>query len=282
MTEQRWRSVVALQQITPKARRLLAASSAGVAALAIVVLITHFRFYYGVAWPKAIKWGVGDGFLWGVLFGGVVWMRLRLADRLRSEQRIALFFALSTLVGVLAHPTISTLMFWAIDGSISRPFVADVAHLAMKRLPQGVLAGAALGAAALLWIRLLPSAHDRKTDGAAPAADDHLTFQSAGAIHRIAISDIIFMEAAANYVSIFTQRGEVLERATLTAMEERLAPQAFFRASRKHLINLTHVRTLRHGASKTGEAVMSNDVVVAVSRNRKKALRERLADLTNG
>lgn len=95
-------------------------------------------------------------------------------------------------------------------------------------------------------------------------------FVKKGTAHvRVAITDILYIEAVGNFVRLHTQREAYVFGATMREMEEKL-PDTFFKVHRSFLVSLAHV-----------EAYESSGVVVAnhyipVSRSCKHAFKKRI------
>lgn len=250
--------------------------------VAASILISHFRFYYGVGWHDATKWGVGDGLIWALLLYTFVYARMRFSTCFQSWREESVYLGLAVLSGVFVHPTLSSLLFWAIDGSISRPFIEDVLHLAMKRLPQGILAGGMIGFAGVS--AAIAQASRTKSERAAPSESKPqatvapwLALKDANGVRRVNIADIRYVEAAGNYVALRTADAERLERTTLKAMESQLQDRRFRRISRKHLVNLDHVSSIESTKPKGGVAVLKSGEALPVSRQYKTILQEEFA-----
>ena len=248
---------------------------------AALVLISHFRFYYEVTWPDALKWGLGDGLIWALLLGFSVSVFQRFQRFFQSLRGFICFMCAAVLGGVLLHPTISTLFFWAIDGSISHPFLEDVLHLVMKRLPQGILAGIAMGITGVLLQLLRPGAHrapaQAKVPTALTSAAPWVVLKDPRGVRRIPLDDIFYLEAAGNYVALCTQDREHLNRTTLKTMEESLKNCRFRRISRKHIVNLDCIRSIRSTKPKGGVVTLDNNISLPVSRRYNAALQSALA-----
>jgi two-component system LytT family response regulator len=60
----------------------------------------------------------------------------------------------------------------------------------------------------------------------------------------IRLSNVRLFESIGNYVRIYFDTSKPLILRSLNALEERLDPQIFFRANRKHIINLRMVETI--------------------------------------
>ena len=57
----------------------------------------------------------------------------------------------------------------------------------------------------------------------------------------VPVAEIALLEAEGNYARVFFGANRPLIRSALNALEKRLDPSMFFRASRRHLINLRFV-----------------------------------------
>ncbi len=60
----------------------------------------------------------------------------------------------------------------------------------------------------------------------------------------VPLSEVRLLESAGNYVRICFGRHSPLLSRSLQSLEPRLDPQYFFRASRKHIINLEHIKNI--------------------------------------
>ncbi|WP_420456930.1 LytR/AlgR family response regulator transcription factor [Rubrivirga sp.] len=60
-------------------------------------------------------------------------------------------------------------------------------------------------------------------------------------LHFVRLGDVRLFESEGNYVRLYHGAERPLVLRSLSALEGRLDPAAFFRASRKHVVNLAHV-----------------------------------------
>lgn len=90
-------------------------------------------------------------------------------------------------------------------------------------------------------------------------------------------ADVVFADAARGYVSLHLAERKVLVSWTLAELEDRLGPE-MVRVHRSALVNLAHVRELRHDARGTLQVVMGDreGSRVEVSRRQARVLRDRL------
>lgn len=71
-----------------------------------------------------------------------------------------------------------------------------------------------------------------------------LVIRSIGSTERIAVDDVLWLGAAANYVEVHLAGRVVLHRTTLSAMESRLPPTEFIRLHRTALVRSSAVSSL--------------------------------------
>jgi two-component system LytT family response regulator len=93
----------------------------------------------------------------------------------------------------------------------------------------------------------------------------------------VAVADIMLFEADGNYARAFFGSERPMIRTSLQALEARLDPTVFFRASRRHLINLRHVEAVDDGVDESYTVRMRGGPLVAVSRRQSRRLRETLS-----
>jgi len=93
----------------------------------------------------------------------------------------------------------------------------------------------------------------------------------------VALADIVLFEAEGNYARAFFGRERPLIRTSLQALESRFDPAVFFRASRRHLINLRHVEAIDEGDEDGLLVRLRGGHRVAISRRQSRKLRETLS-----
>jgi two-component system LytT family response regulator len=117
--------------------------------------------------------------------------------------------------------------------------------------------------------------------GPAPVARESLSgriaLSSKESIEFVEVSDIVVCMASSNYTTLFMADGrkKIISR-TLKEFEEQLTPYKFYRPHHSHLVNLDKVR--EYIRTDGGYLVMSNEMKIPVSKNRK----EDLLSLLNG
>ena len=107
-------------------------------------------------------------------------------------------------------------------------------------------------------------------------ADDMVFLRDGERCWFVRLGDIAGFEACGNYAQAWFDGQRPLLARTLTALEERLDPQCFFRASRSHLINLRWVQGIAPWHNDGYRVTLRDGHQVEVSRRQAKLLREKL------
>ncbi|MYN10598.1 LytR/AlgR family response regulator transcription factor [Pseudoduganella aquatica] len=94
----------------------------------------------------------------------------------------------------------------------------------------------------------------------------------------IGLHDIRLFESEGNYTRVYFGSQQPLMLRTLKELEEKLDPQRFFRASRRHIVNLDLVRSVAPNDAGGLDLALQDGPAVEVSRRRAAQFRT-LADL---
>ncbi|MDN4478935.1 LytTR family DNA-binding domain-containing protein [Demequina sp. SYSU T00039] len=97
------------------------------------------------------------------------------------------------------------------------------------------------------------------------------------ALVRLDPSEIVYAESVKHRITIHALDRVYTFSGTLKALEEELGDHGFFRSNNCYLVNLQHVRRVDQSTS-----VMTNGAALTVSRPRKKAFMDALADHMGG
>jgi two-component system, LytTR family, response regulator len=120
----------------------------------------------------------------------------------------------------------------------------------------------------------------RPAAAAAPAAvkgaDDMVFLRDGERCWFVRLGDIAGFESCGNYAQAWFDGQRPLINRTLTALEEKLDPQLFFRASRSHLINLRWIQGIQPWSNDGYRVSLRDGHQVEVSRRQAKLLREKL------
>jgi len=93
----------------------------------------------------------------------------------------------------------------------------------------------------------------------------------------VKVGEIDLLEAEGNYTRVFFRKERPLIPGSLAAFEERLNPATFFRASRKHLINLNSLEGAEWGVGGNLVVKMRGGQEVELSRRQSAHLKELLS-----
>jgi two-component system LytT family response regulator len=93
----------------------------------------------------------------------------------------------------------------------------------------------------------------------------------------VRLADIFLLESQGNYTRIYFAGERPLILRSLTALEERLDPLAFFRAGRRQIVNLKWVERVEPGIGDNLRMVLRNGITVDMSRRQSARFRETLS-----
>lgn len=116
--------------------------------------------------------------------------------------------------------------------------------------------------AAAMWLEKRRDAASRTAS--APA--ERIEVRDGGKTLFVAPADILYLEAAGNYVEIHTAAAAHLVRGTLAAWENRLAAHGFARIHRSRLVNRVHVAALAPTGSGDFEVTLTSGRTLQGSR----------------
>jgi two-component system LytT family response regulator len=114
---------------------------------------------------------------------------------------------------------------------------------------------------------------------AAPQAQrswDRLVVKSAGSTCFIRVTEIDWIEAAGVYVNLYVAGKQLLYRASLQELSERLDPRRFVRVHRSAIVNIESIVQLEPISHGEFDVVLKNGARTRVSRNYRAQLESRL------
>lgn len=117
----------------------------------------------------------------------------------------------------------------------------------------------------------------RSIDMVRRRSDDSMLVETGSNQMRISLSDILYIESIRHTIIIHTFDSKLSITGTLKELESRLGEHNFFRSNSCYLVNLRHVTGVRDQ-----DSVMSNGELLRISRPRKKAFMQALADYMAG
>lgn len=113
--------------------------------------------------------------------------------------------------------------------------------------------------------KALPTKH-------ASTSGDRIVVRSAGRVVFVKSTEVDWIEAAGDYVTLHSGKKDYLLRETITEFEKRLAPQGFVRIHRSTIVNLDRVSELRALDNGEYRVVLSDGTALKLSRNYRDSL----------
>lgn len=128
-------------------------------------------------------------------------------------------------------------------------------------------AGGGAGTASTAALAAVAASH--AVDHASPRpAPQKLFIKDGERCWFVALHEIRLFESEGNYTRVYFDGQQPLMLRTLTQLEEKLDPQRFFRASRRHIVNLDHVRGVAPNDAGGLDLALRDGPAVEVSRRR--------------
>jgi len=112
--------------------------------------------------------------------------------------------------------------------------------------------------------------------GARRALTDRVFLRDGDRCFLVTIGDIVCFEGEGNYARVHVGGHRPLIRSTMAALEARLDPAVFFRASRRYLINVRHIEHVEAGVDDSYAVRLRGGAVVPISRRQSRRFREQL------
>ncbi len=112
--------------------------------------------------------------------------------------------------------------------------------------------------------------HQRLTSAGtvAPATTRKLFIKDGERCWFVPVQDIRLFESDGNYTRVYFERQQPLMLRSLNQLEERLDPHRFFRANRRHIVNLDFIEQVAHNDAGGLNLTLRDQLQVEVSRRR--------------
>lgn len=110
-------------------------------------------------------------------------------------------------------------------------------------------------------------AHETRGANGAARYPERLCLRDGGRILSIAVEEIEWVEAAGNYVQIYTARKTHLVRHTVKAMEAKLDPERFLRVRPSAIVSVAQVEELAHRSGGDYLVVLRDGTRIPSSRS---------------
>jgi two-component system LytT family response regulator len=119
-------------------------------------------------------------------------------------------------------------------------------------------------------------ANGENSAGSAPGPRRFAVKRSNGRITLIAVEDLLWAEAARDYVRLHTADGSHLIRETMARIEQQLDPHSFVRVHRSTIVRVDSVREIKYDQEGHCLVLLSDGAERAASRAGRKRLQEAL------
>lgn len=129
---------------------------------------------------------------------------------------------------------------------------------------------------------LQSGAHDGDASDAAPSAGsaggpaERISIHREGKIDVVDVAELVWVEAADQYVRLHTRTAEHLMRESMARLERQLDPERFLRVHRSAIVALDCIRAFESTGAGCGRVRLDDGTWVSVSRARGSAVRARL------
>ena len=105
---------------------------------------------------------------------------------------------------------------------------------------------------------------------------ERIAVKSSGRVTFVNTAEIIWVEAAGDYIFLHTDTESHLMRETMRNMEARLLPNGFRRVHRSAIANLSYVRELKLDDGNAHSVVLANGVTLGLGRSYREGIYEAL------
>lgn len=93
----------------------------------------------------------------------------------------------------------------------------------------------------------------------------------------VRLAEVEAFESVGNYAKLYLPEGRPIILRSLTALDDRLDPELFFRASRQFIINLEAITSVEPWFGDSLRVILKSGLAVELSRRQATAFRERLS-----
>lgn len=104
-------------------------------------------------------------------------------------------------------------------------------------------------------------------DAQLPTSNNRIVVKNGSKIKIIPVQDVLYMEAADDFVKVFTKDGYYLKNKTMSFFESFLPTDMFVRCHRSYIVNIQEITRIDPYEKDGHVAVLKNGTKVSVSRN---------------
>ena len=227
----------------------------------VVMQWAHFAWYFDQPILRSFIWSFVDWGVWFSLFFVSYQQLTKLTECSDSKKfgiGVVSFILLAGPIQITVSSAIYQILFTA-DKTLFESFL----HLMNKRWLQNLM----IAMCGLLLIRQFWLTTAKSKETSTDKHCDKLTVTDGEKIYRLNTYDINALCSSKNYLSIFTNEGEIVIRSTLKEIKAQLPAQTFIQVSRSAIINKNAVAQLEKYSSASFHVVLSNQFTVNVSKS---------------
>ena len=100
-----------------------------------------------------------------------------------------------------------------------------------------------------------------------PVQQERIVVKTSGKIKIIPVADLIYLEAADDYVKLWTKEGSFLKNKTMAYFEKALPQNQFVRTHRSYMINVQEITRIDPYEKENHLAILRSGARIPVSRN---------------
>jgi two-component system LytT family response regulator len=103
---------------------------------------------------------------------------------------------------------------------------------------------------------------------------DILAIKDAGEVSRVPVADILWVDAAGDYMCVHTEENTHILRQTMKQLETNLDPKLFIRSHRSTIVNINYIQKFCSQLNGEYHLVMTNGKELKVSRSYKEKVKQ--------
>lgn len=206
-----------------------------------------------LSWWEPVVWEGTSVFVLTLLAPAIMWLTRRFEPFVRPWPQVLAAHAVAALGISLVHVTAMGALRAGIYSLLGDAYPALLPlNNFLYEFRKDLLVYVAIVGVYVLWLRMAPQREE-------PATPETLEIRDGARRRFVAIADVLWIEAAGNYVELHTPAAAILHRAPLSDLERQLGA-GFVRVHRSRLV--------RRGAVAQVESRPSGDYVVRLTDGR--------------
>lgn len=207
----------------------------------------------------SLVWFIKEWAIWLVISPVVLWY----LEVNKSNNRLFYKFSKVICFALLISLFIRTLF---VTGEYASSSIATIVFVLPKYVPVTL----AIVTGWFLFDRRRTSGDRNQQES---SDDIEVLVESNGLKHSLQASDIFYVKSAGNYVEIFTEHNNYIQRTTLKQLLETLPNDSFAKVHRSFAVNLLKLEKLSNSENGSGTITLKNQQIIPVSKSYKSQLK---------